>query len=376
VARRLRVLVLTPNFPPERGGIHTLTYQLVRHARSFDALVVTLQRDGGREFDAAGDLRVRRVDHLPGRPLYTVIRLNLAALWHAARFRPQAVLSMHTNTSPAAWAVSRLFRIPTMQYLHAEELPRRPRLGSWALARAAASVAVSRHTRDLALARGADPRRLHVVHPGVELVTGSVRRAERPTVLTVSRLDDAYKGHDVLARALVHVRERVPEVEWVIVGDGELRPGLERLVAELDLEGHVRFAGWVSDSERDAWLGQAHVFAMPSRLPADLIGGEGFGIVYLEAAAHGLPVVAGRVAGTRDAVVDDVTGLLVDPEDPHAVAGAITELLLDRRRAEALGRAGAARAADFAWPVVTRRIEVLLGELASAPPRRGIPRRA
>jgi phosphatidylinositol alpha-1,6-mannosyltransferase len=373
----LRVLVLTPDFPPLRGGIHTLAYQLVRHARSFDALVVTPASPRAREFDAGQDFEVRRVRNLPGRRLNTLIRLNVEAFRHAGRFEPDAVLSMHTNTSPAAWAVSRAFGAPMLQYLHAEELPRRPRLGSWAISRASASVAVSRHTRDLALARGADPDRLQVIPPGVDppAAGASATRAGRPTVLTVSRLDDAYKGHDVLARALVDVRERVPDVEWVVLGDGALRPGLEQLVAELGVADHVRFEGSVSDAERDEWLARAHVFAMPSRVPPDEIGGEGFGIAYVEAAAHGLPVVAGREGGATDAVVDGQTGLLVDPRDSGAIATAICELLLDPTRAAALGRAGAARATEFAWSRVAAQIEALTRELVIAQRPRGRQRR-
>ena len=125
----------------------------------------------------------------------------------------------------------------------------------------------------------------------------------------------------------------------------------------------MSFVGAVSDAERDRWVARARVFAMPSRLPPGGVGGEGFGIVYLEAAARGLPVVAGNVGGAVDAVVDGVTGLLVDPADPAAVADALVALLTDRERAEALGRAGAERAREFAWPEIARRVEDVLLEV-------------
>jgi phosphatidylinositol alpha-1,6-mannosyltransferase len=104
---------------------------------------------------------------------------------------------------------------------------------------------------------------------------------------------------------------------------------------------------------------------MPSRLSSNG-GGEGFGIAYLEAGAHGLPVVAGNVGGALDAVVDDVTGLLVDPTDHIAVAGALIDLMLYRRRAAELGEAGATRAHEFAWESVARRVERVLREVANA----------
>jgi phosphatidylinositol alpha-1,6-mannosyltransferase len=232
-------------------------------------------------------------------------------------------------------------------------------------------VAVSRHTERLARSAGGDRARIVVIPNGVDLPERRPGgRADHPTMVTVARLVQRYKGHDVLIRALPLIRAEVPEVEWLVVGDGPLRGSLERLAAEHGVADAVRFLGRVSDAERDAALNGAHVFAMPSRLPAGGVGGEGFGIVYLEAAAHGLPVVAGNVAGALDAVVHGQTGLLVDPTDHAAVARAVTELLLDRGRAEALGEAGAARARQFAWPVVARQVEDLLFELARGGLRR------
>src|SRR5262249_46456373 len=159
-------------------------------------------------------------------------------------------------------------------------------------------------------------------------------------ILTVARMQERYKGHDVLARALPLIVARVPEATWVVVGDGPLQRPLEHLVQGLGISDHLRFARSGPVEDVTGWFEQASVFAMPSRLGPGGAGGEGFGIVYLEANAHGLPVVAGNVAGALDAVVDGVTGLLVDPTDHVAVAEAVTSLLLDRERAEALGRAG------------------------------------
>jgi phosphatidylinositol alpha-1,6-mannosyltransferase len=189
------------------------------------------------------------------------------------------------------------------------------------------------------------------------------QRTGSPTLITVARLGERYKGFDVVARAMPLIRTRVPDARWVLVGDGPLRPYVEALVEAQSLDGAVEFVGEVSDAERDAWLDRAHLFVMPSRVPASGSGGEGFGIVYLEAAAHALPVVAGDAGGAPDAVVHGETGLLVDPGDHVAVADAVSELLLDRDRAEAFGRAGARRAREFAWPRVARRVEDLLLEL-------------
>ena len=182
-------------------------------------------------------------------------------------------------------------------------------------------------------------------------------------MVTVSRLHDHYKGHDAVIEALPLVRAHVPDVLWVIIGEGSLRPFYEGRVRELGLGPYVRFLGAVSDAERDAWLDRAHVFVMPSRSTSNGQG-EGFGIVYLEAAAHALPVVAGNCGGALDAVVDNETGLLVDPTDSQAIARALIELLLDKQHAMQLGRAAAERARRYDWAHVAAQVEELLMQVA------------
>jgi phosphatidylinositol alpha-1,6-mannosyltransferase len=289
--------------------------------------------------------------------------LNLRALVESARFKPDVVLNAHIIMSPGAWAVSRLLRVPYVQYLHGAEVANRPRLARFAVRNAASVIAVSAYTASL-VEHWIAPHKVHRIPPGVDLPTISIRsRADEQNIITVARLTEWYKGHDVMLRALPLVRARVPGVRWLVLGDGHLRPFYERVVLSLGLTEEVRFLGDTDDVERDRWLDQSCVFAMPSRLSANG-GGEGFGIVYLEAGAHGLPVVAGNVAGARDAVLDGETGVLVDPTDHLAVAEALTGLLLDRRRAQSLGTAGQARARSYAWPRVAQRVEDLLHRVA------------
>ena len=361
----LRVLVLTPDFPPATGGIQVLVHRLVSNARRSRMRVVTLDTPEAEVFDQRESLDVRRVPSIGRRHRPAILLLNGLAVGEALRFRPDVVLSAHIVMSPAAWVIRRATGAPTVQYLHADEIRTRPALTGFAVRRASAVVAVSEHTCKLAIGAGANPSRLHRIHNGVDLpVSSDVARASQPTVLTVARLRDRYKGHDVLVRAMPLIRARVPAAQWVVVGDGPLRPELERLAAANGLDGRVRFVGQATDAERDAWLDRAHVFAMPARVPQGGVGGEGFGIVFLEANAHGLPVVAGNVGGALDAIVHGETGLLVDPSDHIAVADAVAELLVDPARAAALGRAGAARARRFAWPTIAGRVEELLLQVA------------
>jgi phosphatidylinositol alpha-1,6-mannosyltransferase len=359
------VLVLSPDFPPSFGGIQLLVHRLVRHWERVQPLVVTLDAEASAEFDAAQPFPVRRNPHrkAAGRSS-AVALLDATSVWLARRFRPHVVLSGHIVTSPAAWAIKRFLGRPYVQYLHGREVVIRPRLSTFGIRHAAAVVAVSRYTESLAHAHGAEPERVNRIPPGVDLPSHSAtRRASRPTVVTVARLEQRYKGHDLLIRALPLVRARVPDVRLAIVGDGPLRAAYENLASGLGVSKSIEFLGSLDDEARDRVLAASHVFAMPSRLPLDG-GGEGFGIVYLEAGACNLPVVAGNEAGALDAVVNGETGILVDPHDHVALARALADLLADPERATRLGRANAERARDFAWPGVARRVEDLLVEVA------------
>jgi phosphatidylinositol alpha-1,6-mannosyltransferase len=164
--------------------------------------------------------------------------------------------------------------------------------------------------------------------------------------------------------AMVLINKRLPEARWIVVGDGGLRKDLERYSSERGIAHKITFVGAVRDDERERWLDRAHVFAMPSRIESD---GEveGYGLVYLEAGAHSLPVVAGNVAGARDAVQQGKTGLLVEPTDPVAVADAISKLLDDGELREQLGKEGRSKADRQTWALFAERVEQTLHEAIS-----------
>lgn len=357
-----RLLIVTPDYPPARGGIQTLVHGLARHVRRFRAKVVTLAGEGDASFDRSEPVEVIRFPG-GGSRARSIARLNRYALGEARRHPPAAVLSAHIVASPAAWVIRRTLGVPFVQYLHADELRTRPWLARFALRRAAACIAVSEHTRGMALTLGGSAPAIEVIPNGIEGVPASAQPADGPpTIVTVAQLEYRYKGHDVLLRALPLVRARVPDVRWVVVGDGSLRSELEASAADLDMGGNVQFVGVLDDERRDLWLARSHVFAMPSRVPAGGLGGEGFGIAYLEASAQGLPVVAGAAGGAMEAVVDGETGVLVEPLDHLELADTLADLLLDPKRSARLGRAGRERAADFTWAEITPRVEAIVAQ--------------
>jgi phosphatidylinositol alpha-1,6-mannosyltransferase len=366
-ANRPRLLILTPDYPPAPGGIQLVSERLAAGIDAWQTRVLAPSQPGASEYDEARATAVRRVGAATLPHAARLALLNAHAVGEALRFKPDATLSMHLVASPAAAAIKRALGVPVAQYFHAEEIGARPRLAAFAAAHADVAIAVSDYTAGLVRATGAAGANIEIIPNGVELppdVTPTF--AERPTLLTVARIQERYKGHDVLVRALALVRAKVPDVQWVVLGDGGLRGEIEALARSYGVADAIRFLGSVSDEQRNAWLRRTRLLAMPSRLPAGGFAGEGFGIVYLEAGAYGKPVVAGNVGGALDAVLDGVTGLLVDPLDQLALAEAITRLLLDPELARQLGAAGRLRAREHAWPAIVARVQAALLELLPA----------
>ncbi len=358
-----RLLILTPDFPPARGGIQLVAQRLASGLHGMQTRVLTLDSPGAGGYDEAAGLDVRRIGARALPRSARNLLLNAAALGEALRLRPQAILSLHIVASPAAWAIRRALGARTIQYFYGDEIGAKPKLAAFAARQADVAIAISAYTAELIAATGAVRANTTLIAPGVNIPGETTPlRAERPTVLTISRLDERYKGHDVMLRAFSLVLSKVPDAQWVVIGEGSLRPGLEQLARSYRVDRAVSFLGAVNDEQRDAWLRRADVFAMPSRLPAGGFAGEGFGIVYLEAGAFAKPVVAGNVGGALDAVLDGETGMLVDPLDPLAVAEAVTRLLQDGALARRLGEAGQARAQLYAWPKVVERVQALLLE--------------
>jgi glycosyltransferase involved in cell wall biosynthesis len=216
-------------------------------------------------------------------------------------------------------------------------------------------VVPSRYSAEVAVREyGVRRERIAVVPEAIELEGWEVARAQarrrpamRPVVLSVARMYPRKRLGDLLQAAAL-LRSRVPEVQVRIVGRGPEWSALQRLHAALGLGEAVVFLGDVSFEQLAEEYVAADCFCLPSVQ-------EGFGIVFLEAMAASLPVVACRAAAVPEVVLDGRTGLLVRPRDPAALAGALEALLGDRARAKMLGEEGRRHAAAFAPEMVARR---------------------
>ena len=348
-----RVLVVTNDFPPRPGGIQSFVHGLVSRLPSDDVVVLTSRWRGWPEFDSA-------------QP-YEVVRADTSVLLPTPAVRRQAVELIRSRECSAVWfgaAVPLGLLAPALRRAGAQRLvaTTHGHEVGWAmlpatrqlLRRVAGSVDVVTYLGEftrghLASALGRHADRLGRLTPGVDATVfrpgrgdalrASLGLAGRPVVVCVSRLMPR-KGQDVLLRALPAIRASVPDAALLLVGGGPLRGDFERYVDRNGLRDHVVLSGSVPAAELPAYYGAGDVFAMPCRSRLGGLDVEGLGIVYLEAAACGLPVVAGRSGGAPDAVRDGDTGLVVDGGSVDAVAGAVSSLLADPARARAMGARG------------------------------------
>ena len=373
--RTPRVLVLAPD-PGGTGGIQRATRVLLRALCDLYGA------------DRVGTLAIRRRDGavIPGRLLrrgravsrsarvspMDRARYLAASVATARRWRRRlAVFAVHPHLAPVAWASRFVSGAPYAVWCHGIESWGHLPLAVAAALRAANAVFApstftARRIEQVAGLRPGSVRVLpHCVSPETPAGTSS-QRATPPVVLAVARLtrEDRYKGVDTLLYAWPRVREKV-EATLFIVGDGPDLPRLRRIAEALDLDGAVRFAGILPDEELANAYATSAVFAMPARHRLEpRPQGEGFGLVFIEAGAAGLPVVAGRGGGTEDAVEDGGSGILVDARDHRSVADAVIGLLLDPQRARAMGERGRELATTrFAYDAFRTHVAALVRDL-------------
>lgn len=218
---------------------------------------------------------------------------------------------------------------------------------------------VSGITNVISIPNGVDPSDLDSTSSG-KRIREEMGLEEKKIILSLGRLV-ARKGHDMMIRALPEIIEAVPEAFWIIAGKGSYEGHLRKMVNERNLQDHVRFVGYVDGSMKGAYYRACDVYALVSRTIEKKNEVEGFGITYLEASLCGKPILAGRSGGVEDAVEHEVTGFLVDPENPNEIAKGLISLLTNADLAQQLGRNGRERVLrSFTWD---HYVERLLAEI-------------
>ncbi len=365
----MHVFVVTNDFLPRVGGINDYVAQLFRRFPSGEVTIFSSTYRGASEFDRGYPQEVIRLDTemmlpTPGvrRQLHAVLRQRrpdvvlFGALWPLGHMGP---------------AVSRKLDIRYGGFSHGLELTGAlvPGLLGHVGRHASMLTAVSDWAR-----KKLEPAFGHAMHllpsgidtaafhPGVSDTFVRERHAlgDAPVVCCVSRLV-ARKGQDMLIRALPRLSQAVPGVRLLIVGGGPYDGALKRLAHATGVSDRVVFAGAVPYAELPSYFRAGDVFAMPCRSRLGGLDIEALGAVFLQGQAVGRPVVVGNSGGAPEAVQDGVTGVVVDPDSPSAIADAIAPLLLDRPRAAAMGHAGAEWVHnEWSWDAMTKRLQRLL----------------
>lgn len=367
-------LVITNDFPPRQGGIETFVHAMATRVPGNDVVVYTSREQGDTAYDAT----------LP----FPVVRESTGMLLPTARVTRRAVeLARHHGcdrvwfgaAAPLALMAPALRRNGIRHMVattHGHEIWWARVPGARGMMRRIGSgvdivTYLGQYTRDrIGPALGPDARMSRLV-PAVDTdvyrpdaaAAAEVRTAlglhDRRVILCVARLVPR-KGQDQLIRAMPLIRRQVPDAVLLVVGRGPDEARLRRLVSR-HAPGSVVMVGGVAHARTRRYYAAADVFAMPCRTRKAGLEAEGLGIVFLEAAASGLPVVAGDSGGAPDTVLDGETGYVVDGNDTEAIARALTQVLLDPGRAAAMGSAGRRWVREsWSWDASARHLTHLL----------------
>ncbi|MFJ3804965.1 glycosyltransferase family 4 protein [Streptomyces sp. NPDC090073] len=378
-----KTLIVTNDFPPRPGGIQAFLHNMALRLDPDRLVVYASTWKRGREgaeataaFDAEQPFTVVRdrttmLLPTPGatrRAAGLLREHGCTSVWFGAaaplglmapalRKAGAQRLVATTHGHEAGWA-----QLPAARQLLrriGDSTDTLTYLGEYTRSRIAAALTPAAAGRMAQLPPGVDEKTFHPGSGGDE-VRARLGLTDRPVVVCVSRLVPR-KGQDTLIRALPRILAAEPDTVLLVVGGGPYEQDLRRLARETGVDASVRFTGAVPWSELPAHYGAGDVFAMPCRTRRGGLDVEGLGIVYLEASATGLPVVAGDSGGAPDAVLDGETGWVVRGGEPAEAADRITALLGDAELRRRMGERGRRWVEEkWRWDLLAERLKELL----------------
>ncbi|MCI4144078.1 glycosyltransferase family 4 protein [Streptomyces sp. MMS20-AI2-20] len=378
-----KTLIVTNDFPPRPGGIQAFLHNMALRLdpervvvyastwkRTREGVEATAAFDAEQPFTVVRD-RTPMLLPTPGATR-TAVRLlrehGCTSVWFGAaaplglmapalRRAGAERLVATTHGHEAGWA-----QLPAARQLLrriGESTDTITYLGEYTRSRIAGALTPEAASRMVQLPPGVDEKTFHPGSGGDE-VRARLGLTDRPVVVCVSRLVPR-KGQDTLIRAMPAILAAEPDAVLLIVGGGPYEKDLRRLAADTGVAASVRFTGSVPWSELPAHYGAGDVFAMPCRTRRGGLDVEGLGIVYLEASATGLPVVAGDSGGAPDAVLDGETGWVVPGTSPTDTADRIITLLADPELRASMGRRGREWVEQkWRWDLLAAQLKTLL----------------
>ena len=374
-----KILCITNDFGPRTGGIETFVIGLIERLPKNTVIVYTNAQDKSEEYDQRwrDDFGVEVIRDkarillpTPG-VAYCISALVKDRAIKTAFFGAAAPLALLTPTLrragvkkvvalthghevwwskiwPFTWAIKSIARnVDHLTYL-----------GEFTRKAISRVISDSARASMVKIAPGIDTD--HFAPVDSTDVKKSLGLTEKKVIVSVGRLVHR-KGQDVLITAMPEILREIPDAHLLLIGEGPYRQYLESQVKKLQIDSHVSFIGRISYADLPRYICLGEVFAMPARSRLAGLEVEGLGIVYLEASACGLPVIAGNSGGAPDAVREGVTGVVVDGRDRQTVAQSITELLAAPERARTMGLAGRAWITEeWRWQIWSERFAEIL----------------
>lgn len=371
-----KLLIGTIEFPPQRGGIANYLAGLAGALPGEKVAVLAARAAFSERFDKNCHYNVYRKSLLT-KFLWPKWLPIIWHLWRAARReKVEAILvGQVLPIGTAALILKRFFKIPYfvschgMDILTAASVPSKKKLMNKILDQAAGVIANSEFTKNELIKLGVPENKIIIIYPCVDKTEGITPEkmaeiknrlglADKKIIFSVGRLV-VRKGMDKVIEAMPKILERVPSAIYVVAGDGPERENLKSKIENLKVENEVLLLGEVSEEKKNAFYQLCDLFIMtPRQIGADV---EGFGTVYLEANQYGKPVVAGKSGGVAEAVVDGVTGLIVDPENINQISDAVIKILSDENLAKKLGGRGREMVEkEFIWEMQIVKLEKII----------------
>jgi len=362
----MKRLIFSPGFPPGIGGYPNFVYTRCL-AGNEELSVIAAKIPGSDEFDARQKFSISRFEypwHIPKfallrrlHQIYLTVRilrqhfyLNRYDVLETSTVFPGAIVAKALFPRKNFFLVSYALGDDILKPLHIWYL--RP-FFKFILRKIDLFVAISSFTRNLLISAGVSPKKIVIVHPSIDVERFSVRGngvAIKKTLpphdlilLTVSRLTEK-KGVDSIIKLMPKLTKKFPGLLYVIAGDGDYRKHLQYIAKKLEVQDRVIFLGRIHSNKLVDVYAAGDIFVMPTRTDYRRGNMEGFGIVFLEAGSQELPVIGPKGSGSEDAIIDGVTGYLVNPYDLEDIESRIVSLLNDPIKRKRFGQAGKKRA--------------------------------
>jgi phosphatidyl-myo-inositol dimannoside synthase len=374
-----KILCITNDFGPRTGGIETFVIGLIERLPKNTVIVYTNAQDKSEEYDLRWRQdfgvevirdKARILLPTPG-VAYCVSALVKDRGIRTAFFGAAAPLALLTPTLRRAgvkkvvalthghevwW--SKIWPFTWAMKLISRKVDHLTYLGEFTRKAISRPISDSARATMVKIAPGIDTD--HFAPVDSTDLKKSLGLAGKKVIVSVGRLVHR-KGQDVLIAAMPEILREIPDAHLLLIGEGPYRQYLQSQVKKIQIDSHVTFIGRISYADLPRYICLGEVFAMPARSRLAGLEVEGLGIVYLEASACGLPVIAGNSGGAPDAVQEGVTGLVVDGRDAQTVAQSISELLAAPERARQMGLAGRAWIIkEWRWQIWSERFTEIL----------------